>query len=213
MSINSDIIIGPRITESTPVIVTASKNEIVSVDEFRNFQRTKTNNRTDQDEVPDFYEQVIAAATEMVQNYTGRSLLTQAWRWKIDRFPNNREVRIPRPPLISITNVVLIDADDVGTNMPSADYDVDTDNEPGLLYINENSAGVTTKTFRGIRIEYQAGYGSTGTSVPLAIKHAIMMWAKRIVEGRPGGNSRPNEPTPSVPDEVASILSQYVVRW
>lgn len=67
--------------------------------------------------------EVIAAmlgARQLVEEWTGRALVTQTWDWFCPRFPGACGFQIPKPPLISVTHVKYWD--DAALDAASAVY-------------------------------------------------------------------------------------------
>lgn len=118
---------------------------------------------------------LINAATESVERYTGRALVTQTWRLSLDEFPVG-EIRVPRPPLGSISSVAYTDEN--GTNQTLSDslYVVTTDIEPARIEPAYGEVWPATRCQReAVRVTYTAGYGGDATAVPEAIRHAILL--------------------------------------
>lgn len=136
---------------------------------------------------------LIAAARQWVEQYIGRALITQTWQMTIDTWPvaslpfwdgeregpvtvleNPGYILLPRPPLVTVNSVTYYDNSDNATIWPSSNYFVDTIHTPGRLCLRLGSVWpVPMRLTNGIVIQYAAGYGADGSSVPEAIKTAI----------------------------------------
>jgi uncharacterized phiE125 gp8 family phage protein len=79
---------------------------------------------------PEVLDTLVAAATRYLDGaygLLGRALLTQTWELKQDRFPGGTAVlKIPLPPLSTVTFVKYLDSDGVEQTWNSANYVVDT---------------------------------------------------------------------------------------
>jgi len=138
----------------------------------------------------------ITTARQEAEKYMRRALIEQSWTMTLDRWPGGEGswwdeihrpsktasdlyLRLPYPPLISITSIDTYDTDDVATSITVGDYFfTDTNAEPGRLVLR---AGVSwpVDTRRGARIKiiYKAGYGDEAADVPMALRHAVMKHA------------------------------------
>lgn len=184
------------------VRVTAPTVTPVLLDEQRSHMRVY--HRDDDD----YIESLLAAATEWVETFTRRALITQTWRWKQNSFSWCMEV--PRPPLQSVTaaSFTYIAGDGTVTQVPESVYEVDTDSEPGRVYLAYSQSWPTPRSEQlAVSMTYVAGYGATGAAVPAPIRHAIMLHAAHLYEHR--------EPVIAgvmatrVPDATHSLLYPY----
>lgn len=134
---------------------------------------------------------LIVAARQHVETIMRRCLIATEWKYTLDDFPCgdfDSVIKLPRPPLQSVSSIKYHDSDGTEQTWSSAEYLVDTTSEPGVIsrvygfawpYLTPRRAGIT--------ITYVAGYtpitvGLTAVSdsakraaVPEAIKVAIRM--------------------------------------
>ena len=126
---------------------------------------------------------VINAARTAVEEQLGRALITQTWRLTLDRFPC--VVRLPRPPLQSVTSIQYVDTDGATQVLSSALYRVDTNSEPARI---EPAYGESWPSTRGVigavTVTFVAGYGDVGAAVPELIRHWIKVLAGTMYEHR-----------------------------
>ena len=118
---------------------------------------------------------LIPAARRWVEKATRRTLITTVKRLSLDCFPS-WAIRIPDPPLQSITSIVYTDAAGDSTTIDDEDYRVLTDPTPGFV---EPAYGVTWPIAQDIsgavRVTFTAGYGDEPDSVPEPIKQAMLL--------------------------------------
>ena len=132
-------------------------------------------------------DNLVVAATNTVENLTGRSLLNQTWKWLLDRFPGRNELLIPRARLFSFTSLTSFDEADVATVFDPANLIVDKDSEPGRLV---KRVGVAWPSNGGLReanaveIIFVAGYGTISDKVPQDLRQAVLMLAAHLYENR-----------------------------
>lgn len=170
--------------------------EPVSVDELKTFARI---DGTSEDYLLERFIEATRGATEI---YLGRSLIEQSITLKMDWWPGEK-IELPRPPLISITQVVTLDEDDAETEYDSDYYYVITEAEPGLICLRQGVTWPenTDRDYGGYEIQYKAGYGSGSQDVPELIRQGILMWATQVYENR--------MITPEPPLEVKCLIDLY----
>ena len=127
----------------------------------------------------------ITAVRGATEKYLGRALINQTITVSLNEWPTS-PIDLPRPPLVSITEVRTI-GEDLSESVYSSDnYYVRTNPEPGQLIIKFDKTDPQNddRYFGGYEIEYVAGYGSSADDVPEAIKLGIIEWVKDIYENR-----------------------------
>lgn len=141
----------------------------VSVAEAKRFLRV------DHDADDAQIEAMIRAAEDMVENYIGRALITQAR--VMYRYAWRRIMPLVRTPVQFITSVQYYDSDDV-LQTASADLYY-LDDVDGAVIQRDDQSWPTSSTDKPwpIRITYSAGYGDASSDVPdgilLAIKNIL----------------------------------------
>ena len=124
---------------------------------------------------------LITAATSEAQGVAARSFVTQTLQLALDAWPNDGAVRLPRPPLLTVTSVKYFDADNVEQTVAAADYIVIADTTPGLIVPASGKAWPTDlRTWSPIRIRYTAGYGAA-TDVAASAQGEIVQLVKALV--------------------------------
>lgn len=179
---------------------------------------------------------LIASATARLDGadgILGRALLTQTWEMRLDRFSPlpapafivasnvlagvagnaTGRIRIPLPPLVSITSVKYVDVD--GTTVQTLD--------PSLYQVVKQGtrAAFIEPAFGkswpahalisdAVRIVFVAGYGD-GAAIPAPLKHAARILIKHwydvrepIVSGAAIAN---------VPESVDALIAPYIASW
>lgn len=153
-------------------VTTKPEIEPVTLSELKEFAHIEYDDEDDL--LNGFIESVRAAAEE----YLGRALIQQTIKMKMDYWPSI-VIKLPRPPLISVTEVVTIDEDDAETTYSSDNYYIATEATPGKLILKKSITAPinTARNYGGFQIEYKAGYGTDESDVPRAIRDGIMLWA------------------------------------
>ncbi len=157
-------------------------------------QEAKDHLRIDYNDMDDLIDAYIAAATSHVEgrhSFTGRALVTQTWELVIDHFPVH-EIKIPLPPLQSVTSIKYDDSAGFETTLAANQYYVDDVSEPA--WVVPITGGWPTAVFdaiNSVRIRFVAGYDPTSDSppdlagnVPRAIKQAMLLYIGNFHEHR-----------------------------
>ena len=159
-------------------VTTEPTEEPITLAEVKEYARIDGSSEND---VITAFIQAVRVATE---NYLGRALITQTLTMSMDYWPSD-VIRLPRPRLISITEVRTVDESGATTTYASSNYMTRTLPEPGELVLKD---GVTfpqndERYVGGYEIEWVAGYGAVA-SVPSNIKEAMKFWVAMIYENR-----------------------------
>lgn len=183
-----------------------------------------------------FVQTLIDAATNAIEGYTHRSLITQTWRFSLDRFPYPypgngswsvdplfvqqpsvggwlaEPIRLPRPNLLTVVSVTYLDQTGQRVTLDPSVYTVSTDELPGTVSLTYGQSWPNALYLRNsIQITYTAGYGPSATDVPPALIHA----AKLVI-----GDLYVNREAALIGTRAATVqnlavdalLSDYVVR-
>ena len=157
---------------------------------------------------------LITAAREWVEEYLDRSLIHQQYVMRLDSFPY--EFELPRPPMAAAgtTTAVAVTytlGDDSTATLSATEYRVDRNSTPGV--VRQLRAGTWPANLddqNAVTVTWWAGYGATGSSVPAAIRHAILMLVAHWYESRQAAVATGAVPQ-DVPFGVKSLLDS--VRW
>lgn len=130
--------------------------------------------------------ELIQTATEQVEAFTERRLITQTWRYLLDVFPPldyrakwPGAILLPFPPCQSVTWVKYYSTSGTFTTMTSGtDYVAEKDSQPCRVVPAPNIPWPSTQTDRtnAVEVKFVCGYGAAA-AVPGSIKIAI----KRIL--------------------------------
>lgn len=145
---------------------------------------------------------LIEAAVERAETYLGRALITQTLVLTLDGFPGQYfgviasrrwahgacwRIELPRPPLQQVSEIRYLDESGVQQTLDPSAYRVTTGREPAAI---EPAYGATWPSTlpvsEAVEVEYVAGYGDDGASVPRSIRHALTMMVGEWLEFREG---------------------------
>lgn len=144
---------------------------------------------------------LIAAATDYVEQYTGKAIIAQTWRLTLDEFSDS--ILLPKNPVQSVSSFQYNDTQGVLQTLSADDYTADLASDPAWIVINANTQlpdladGVNM-----VQISFIAGY----TTVPPSIKHAILMLVAQWYDNRA---AVADKAMIAVPHAVEALLTNY----
>lgn len=124
----------------------------------------------------------LAAATDAMERFLGRSLIDQTWDLFLDEFPEaDQAIELLRPPLIELEGVFYTDSAGAEQEMDAADYVVDASAAVPKVTLLGSSWPTPRGSAVAVRARYRAGYLDQGVSpavanVPAAIKAGILLF-------------------------------------
>lgn len=202
---------------------TAPAADPVSVTEVKSYLRI--DGSTDDTMLTAF----ITAATNTIESWIGRKLITQTWTMWKDRFPTQEfmddrltdgvtegrladylspagAIELPIYPLQTVTHLKTYDDAGTATTMSSSDYIVDAVHEPGRISLKNSTSWPVTylRPVNGIEIQFVVGYGATGASVPAPILQAIKDLVGKFYMSRGCEDS-------TIPPTLIALLRPYKV--
>ena len=156
-------------------IITPPTTEPVTLTEV------KAHMRVDFSDDDTYITNLIETAREWCESFQNKAYITQTLEIALDTFPCN-EIRLPRPPLTSVTSVKYYDLNDVEATVSTDDYYVDDYAKPGTINLNYNKywPKTTLRPTNAVIVRYIAG----GSAVSNKVKHAIMLLVNHWYENR-----------------------------
>ena len=146
--------------------------------------------RIDSNDENTYISALITAARQHVEAITGRALITRTYRLDMPLWDS--EVILPRPPLVSVTNIKYYDTANAQQTWAASNYDVIV--PAGSIKLSD--AGTIPSVFNrpdAWQATYVAGYLSTSSpqdpqaAVPWAIKAAMNLMIADLYENRERG--------------------------
>ena len=130
----------------------------------------------------DYISLLIKAARESAETFQSRSFITQTWDLFLDEFPERDPIiRVPKPPLQSVTTVKYTDALGVVQELVAVtDYQVDTKSEPGRISPAFGMVWpVTRAVLNAVEIRFLSGGIAAADvleKIKMAIKQIVAHW-------------------------------------
>jgi uncharacterized phiE125 gp8 family phage protein len=138
-------------------------------------QAVKEHLRVDHNTEDALIEALIGTATEWVETFTARALLTQTWDALWDRVPEAGYLRLPKSPVVSITHVKYVDMNGAQITWPSIEWQADIASEPARIV---NAYGYNWPVLRPqlhpLEVRYVVGYGEAA-QIPAGIRQAMLL--------------------------------------
>jgi len=156
---------------------------------------------------------LITAARQWAETYLDRSLVYTQWEMKLDMFP--WEIEMPRPPMAQAGTTTAVSItytlnESLGTaTLSTSDYRVDRASTPGVARTNYGGSWPSHLADQNsVTVTWWGGYGASGSDVPAAIRHAILMHVGHLYERRLAAD---NVASNEVPFGVKALLDSQ--KW
>lgn len=161
---------------------------------------------------------LITAAREWVEQYLDRTLVHTQWVMRLDRFPPDslQDIELPRPPVVASGTATAVTLTYTAENGNTAAYStssfrVDRAATPGAVKaLYGQTWPPHLEDDNSVSITWWAGYGASGSSVPAAVRHAILMLCSHWYETR-GATVSTGAVPQDVPFGVRSLLDS--MKW
>ncbi|MDE1151402.1 MAG: head-tail connector protein [Micavibrio sp.] len=121
-------------------------------------------------------QNLITAARQACEAFTGLALQTQSWRLQLDRAAE--VIALPKSPVQAITTITC-------DGMMAAPESYRLDNAGMRLVFLDTPQ--TVSRFNGIVIDYTAGFGDGAEDVPALLRQGIRQLTARLYEQRGDG--------------------------
>ena len=159
------------------VLKTAPTSTVISLSEAKAFLRIDS----DYDDDNTYITSLINVATQVVEEFTRRRLMTQTYNLFYDEFPPYIDLQVG--DVASVTHIKYYDADNTLQTLATDQYDVDTKVRPGRIYESENGDFPNTYE-RPNAVEVEFIVGGTASDVPAPIIKSIYIIVGRYFENR-----------------------------
>lgn len=154
-------------------LVTGIVTEPITVDDV------KDQLRIDLATEDDFIADLITAAREYGEDYTGHAFATQTWDYYLPDFPHVDYIDLPLTPLQSVTSVKYKDSAGSETTMTvTTQYIVDADSQPGKIFLpyGKSWPSFTPYPHNAVTVRMVCGYsGVVPYVIPQNYKQAMLL--------------------------------------
>ncbi len=153
----------------------------------------------------DLVRTLINAARLLVEAASGRLLIHQTWRLVLDRWPEQGEIRLPLAPVMQVVAARVFNAAGIPQVLTPSALELVAGTDPPLL-VTTTAMLPPSRARAGIEIDLLAGYGAAATSVPQALRQAILMLVARWFELRGDVASRGDA---RLPADVLALVAPF----
>ncbi len=161
----------------------------------------KTHCRIDGTDEDALVEGLIAAATEHIELYTGRAIVSQTWEAVYDSFSD--AMVLPKGPVIAVTYVTYIDTAGAEQTVSSVNYSLDSASDPQWVVKAANYTWPpVSEGVNNVVIRFVTGYATT----PFPIKQAILLLIGQWYDNRAAAAEKS---LTELPNAVQSLLTNY----
>jgi len=129
---------------------------------------------------------MLTAARQWVENRLHRQLITSTWTAYLGAFPEVIEIK-DKLPVSAVASVKYYDDDNSLQTLSSSNYETDIVSENSVPRIRPAfgySWPLTYSRYNAVQVALTCGYGATRESVPMGIRHAILIIAADLYENR-----------------------------
>jgi uncharacterized phiE125 gp8 family phage protein len=147
---------------------------------------------------------LITAARRQIESRTGLRFMSQGWSVFQDKWPDDRAIRVPLEPLISIDDVRIHGDEDTLATLDQAHYYIDKTALPARVILRSGrDTPRPGRVANGIEVRVTVGFGADSTFVPKELKHAILLTVGDWFA------NRGDEQGASLPLTVMSLIAPY----
>jgi uncharacterized phiE125 gp8 family phage protein len=127
----------------------------------------------------------IVEAREAAEEYLRRALIEQTWELTLDCFPESGEIKLSKPPLISVEGITYLDENGERQDLDESVYDVDRTVEPGVIFLKYQQIWPRHRAQRGsIVVSFKCGYGAAASDVPKIFRAGMKLLVADAFENR-----------------------------
>lgn len=163
---------------------------------------------------------LITLARQHIEEICSISIIQQTWDYFLDSFPlhNSAAIRLPRPPLVSVTYVKYLDDNGDLQTWSDTLYTVDTAKVLGTVIPSYAEIYPSTQRFQNaVQIRFIAGYADgsavpfVDTGIPKPLIHALKLLVGHWYENREA--TVMSVEISNVPLTIRTLLDTYKVYW
>jgi uncharacterized phiE125 gp8 family phage protein len=155
-----------------------------------------------------YIDTLILSATQVIEAETRRAFITRAFTLSLTEFPAGI-LSLPRSPLVSVTSITYKDEAGATQTLSSSAYLAFAINGVGRVQLKGSQTWPSVYAEGGmvVDVNFTAGYSASAASVPVALKHAVMLQAAHMYENR--GSVNIGNIVNEIPMTVQRLIVQY----
>jgi uncharacterized phiE125 gp8 family phage protein len=125
----------------------------------------------------------ITAARTHIENRLSRTLISREYELRIDRWPRDGAIGLPRPPALEVLEVSYLDDNNQAVALFAEEYELYADPLSPMVAV-ETPQPDPAVTSLGIGVRYRAGEGPTPENVPEPLRQAVLLLTAHFYERR-----------------------------
>lgn len=127
---------------------------------------------------------LISVARQFCEEVTGRSLINRTYSLYLDEWKED-ELLLPKPPLVSVSQIKVYAENGTSSVFPSSGYFVDIAGTPGRIVLTQSSVPpLPARIANGIEIQFTAGYGAASSNIPPLLRQGMKQIIAHLYEHR-----------------------------
>jgi len=151
---------------------------------------------------------LIRVAREHLERVSGLCLISQTWRLYLDSLPEDGVIQIARGPVQAIESLTLYDAAGEEISWPLDGHVLDRQALPARLFVRRGEG--EPRAVNGIEIDFSAGFGESGATVPETLKRAMLLHVAQMFAFR-GAVAAADQPA-GIPDGYDRLIAPFLMR-
>lgn len=157
-----------------------------------------------------YIDSLVEVATQMIEQYTGRALITQTWEQVYDTLPYKQDyVELHKGPVQSITSFKYY-LNDTQSTFDSAKYNLDDAAIFPRVYLDDDETWPSLDVRKNaVVIRFVAGYGDAATDVPEPLIQAARLLVGFMYQNREDRIGRSPFKTAALPQAVSYLCQPY----
>jgi uncharacterized phiE125 gp8 family phage protein len=133
--------------------------------------------RVDSDDEIDVIEEMIVSARQTLEAYLQRSISKQTWRATLDRFPKERKITLPMPPVISVSSVGYRDTAGQPQTLAAESYRLAASDDDAVILLNDGFSWPAGDCFpASVTVEFVAGYAKPPERFRAYVMALLSIW-------------------------------------
>lgn len=145
-------------------------------------------------------DSMIAAAVNIVQDYSMHQLVNATWELQLDAWPENGLIELGKGIVSSVISIKYKDINDTEQTLAAnTDYLLDLNSVPARIEVLDPPELAEDMPY--IRVRFVAGFGSSDASIPDDIKMALYGTVRNLYDNRTG--------TEALTPAVKSLLNNF----
>lgn len=163
-------------------LVSAPVNPIISTTDARAHCRVET---SDDDAELDGFVASVSGYLDAKHGILGRALITQTWRLSLNAVPRGRTIKLPFPPVQSVSSIKYLSPDGVEQTFAAENYYFLSGGDCPFVELASAASWPSIDSRSGaFWVDYVAGYGDSASDLPKSLVNAAKMMVGAAYENR-----------------------------